>query len=97
MQKEEHNYEYTLNDSEKKIINSRTQGYAHGLGKSIQIQFLNEVQESAVARVKDDVGMNKGSQKSIFINLPSLAKIIYSQTQRYPTLNQLIQISLHEL
>lgn len=98
MQKEEQkNYEYILNDSEKKIINSRTQGYAHGLGKSIQIQFLNEVQNNAVARVKDDVGISKGSQKSIFINLPSLAKIIHSQTQKYPTLNQLIQISLHEL
>ena len=98
MQKDEQNsYEYMLNDSEKKIINSRTQGYAHGLGKAIQIQFLNDSQNDAIARVKDDVGAHKESQKSIFINLPSLAKIIHSQTQKYPTLNQLIQISLHEL
>ncbi len=60
MQKDEQNsYEYMLNDSEKKIINSRTQGYAHGLGKAIQIQFLNDSQNDAIARVKDDVGAHK--------------------------------------
>lgn len=82
-------------------VNMMAREYAKGLNFPIAIDFVEKGQW--VAWVVDDVwSWYKQSVKHIYINLPKLQEIVFTQTQKLwnpklPTGDQIVQIALHEV